>query len=71
MLLEVEEAEGGFLGLGGEGGRCCGETRDEGGEKLGMVGLSLGGEGGRGRGGGGWMVLGWVGASLFRGPLRL
>lgn len=37
-----------------------------------MVGFSLGEGGGRGRGGGWWwFVLGGVGASLFRGPLRL
>lgn len=36
-----------------------------------MVGFSLGEGGGRGRGGGGWLVLGVVGASLFSGPLRL
>lgn len=43
----------------------------KGGEKLGMLGLSLGESGGRGRGGGGWEEEGWVGASLFRGPFRL
>lgn len=36
-----------------------------------MVGCSLGEGGGRGRGGGRWVVLGGVGASLFSGPLRL
>lgn len=36
-----------------------------------MVGLSLAEAGGRGSGGGGWLVVAWVGASLFRGPLRL
>lgn len=38
---------------------------------MGMVGLSLGEGGGKGRGGGGWEEVGCVGASLFRGPLRL
>ena len=36
-----------------------------------MVGFSLGEAGGRGRGGGRWLLLGGVGASLFSGPLRL
>lgn len=36
-----------------------------------MVGFRLGERGGRGKGGGGWLVLGWVGASLFSGPLKL
>lgn len=36
-----------------------------------MVGFSLGEGGGRGRGGGRWLALGGVGASLFSGPLRL
>lgn len=36
-----------------------------------MVRFSLGEGGGRGKGGGGWFVMGWVGASFFRGPLRL
>lgn len=36
-----------------------------------MVGFRLGERGGRGKGGGGWLVLGWVGASLFNGPLKL
>lgn len=36
-----------------------------------MMGFSLGEGGGRGRGGGRWLALGGVGASLFSGPLRL
>lgn len=44
---------GGFLALGEDGARRCGDARSEGGEWLGIVGFSLGEGGGRGKGGGG------------------
>lgn len=54
----MDGEDGGFLGLGEEGGRRCGDTRGKGGEYLGIVGFSLGEGGGRGKGGGGWFVVG-------------
>lgn len=70
-MVKVVGAEGGFLTLGGEGARRCGDTPAGGGEKLGIVGFSFGEGGGRGKGGGGWIVLGCVGVSFFKGPRRL
>lgn len=65
LVATVDGAEGGFLARG------RGDPKEEGGDWLGVVGFSLGEGGGRGNGGGGWLVLGGVGASLFSGALRL
>lgn len=70
MFVKGDEADN-FLAPGGEGARRCGDPKEEGGDWFGMVGFSLGEGGGRGRGGGGWLVLGGVGASRLSGPLKL